>query len=172
MAVDCGAVPPHTRAVAIATPPGLSDAHVCIVLDLAKSEDLFSWHFGIVDVAHVPQYTPLIVTDVGRSFRFYGDLVGLKPLCGDEDEEYAEFSLGSGKLALAEPSALPRVEQNTSLPVTRQPRGKRTLTFEVDNVQAARKRLSEAGVNVQRSDQEWVTAFDDPDGNRVQIMPH
>lgn len=172
MAVDSGAVPPHTRAVAIATPGDLSVSHVCMVLDLAKSADLFSWHFGIVDVAQVPPYLPLMVANLGRSFRFYRDLIGLAVLSGDEDAQYAEFALGSGKLALAEPTALPRVAENTSLAVTQESRGKGKLGFEVDDVQAVRDRLTASGVSVQRGDQEWVTTFKDPDGNQVNIMPH
>jgi len=172
MAVDSGAVPPHVRAVAIATPGDLSVSHVCMVLDLAKSEDLFTWHFGIVDVAHVPQYTPLVVADLGKAFHFYRDLVGLKVLSRDESRRYVEFALGSGKLALAETDALSVVAQNTSLPITSESRGTQKLGFEVDDVQTTRDRLTAAGVAVERGDQEWITAFKDPDGNQVHIMPH
>jgi predicted enzyme related to lactoylglutathione lyase len=142
-----------------------------MVLHPAVSENLFTRHFSILDVAHVPQYAPLIVEDLGQAFLFYRDLVGLEVVSGDESGHYAEFSLGAGTLALAEASALPIVAQNTSVLLTPELRGEQTLLFGAKDVPAVRGRLSEAGVAVMRGDQEWITIFSDPDGNQVRIMP-
>jgi hypothetical protein len=171
MAADAGAVPPNTRVIAIATPVDLTVPHACVVVNLAKSEDLFSWRFGIVDVARVPQYTPLVVADLKAAFHFYRDLVGLQVLERDEESHYAEFKLGGGKLALAETKALPIVAGKTSLALTPESRGRQNLLFAVDDVKGVRERVSDAGVTVERGDQPWITTFQDPDGNQVCIMP-
>jgi catechol 2,3-dioxygenase-like lactoylglutathione lyase family enzyme len=143
-----------------------------MVLLPTVSENLFTQHFSILDVAHVPQYAPLIVEDLERVFLFYRDLLGLEVVSGDESGQYAEFRLGAGTLALAEAGALSIVAQNTSLLLTPELRGEQTLLFGVKDVQAVRGRLSAAGVAVKRGDQEWITAFRDPDGNQVCIMPN
>jgi catechol 2,3-dioxygenase-like lactoylglutathione lyase family enzyme len=171
MAADSGAIAPHTRVIAISTPVDLGVSHACMVVDLAKSEDLFSRHFGVVDVAQVPQYTPLIVSDLRRAFRFYRDLVGLRVLSGDESADYAEFALGAGRLALAEVAALPVIAERTSLLVSPASRGNQELLFAVDDVRAVRDRLVAADVAIERGEQPWITKFRDPDGNQVRIMP-
>ena len=172
MAADSGCLPLGGPCVAISTPPDLNVPHACMVLFPAVSEDLFTGRFAIVDMAHVPQYVPLVVEDLGSAFRFYRDLVGLEAASGDENGQYAEFELGDGKLALAEPDALSIVAENTSLLVTPELRGDQKLLFAVDDVRAASDRLTAAGVTVERGDQEWISAFRDPDGNQVRIMPH
>jgi len=171
LAADSGVLPLGELCTAIASPVDLGTPDGCIVLQPATTARLFTWDFGIMAFDQVGKCTPLIVSDLGTSLRFYGDLVGLKQLPGDEAAGYAELALGAGKLALAEEAALPTVSQETSIPLATLMGETRRLLFAVPNVEAVCERLAAEGVPREPGDQEWITRFKDPDGNTVEIMP-
>ena len=170
MAADSGVLPLHELCTAIASPVDLGTSDACMVLRPAAAAKLFTWDFGIIAFDQVGKYTPLVVSDLRPSLHFYGDVVGLKRLSSDDRAGYAELALGSGKLALAEEAAIPTVSQETSLPPATLMAEKRRLLFSVPNGEAVCERLASEGVPTEPGDQEWITRFEDPDGNTVEIM--
>ena len=171
MAADSGVLPLREPCAAIASPVDLGAPDACMVLHPATTARLFTWDFGIIAFDQVGKYTPLIVSNLSAALQFYGDIVGLRRLPSDDRAGYLELALGAGKLALAEEEAIPAVSQHTSLPLATLTGEKRRLLFSVPNGEAVCERLAAEGVSTEPGDQEWITRFEDPDGNTVEIMP-
>jgi len=135
-------------------------------------------HFGVV------------VSDMGRSLRFYRDLLGLKVVrMMDESGEYIDDMLSlqnvrvsTVKLSADSGSTLVELLEFKSHP--RQPRGDREVcsvgpshvAFTVDNLVAVHQRLSQAGVRFNAPPQlspdgyAKVTFCQDPDGTLVELV--
>ena len=113
-----------------------------------------------VDKMHVKlAYMAYAVSNVPRARRFYTDVLGLTP--GESfGENFVEFDLGNATFAIdAEP---PGIVPGTCSGVS----------FECDDVFAARDRLAGRGVEVtavMESPVCWFAFATDPDGNGFQI---
>ena len=107
----------------------------------------------------------LIVADAERSARFYVDTIGLN-VSEELSEPPSFFYLNSGACSLTLQTATDIGQEPASS-------GSIELGFKVDDVAAARSRLSQAGVELGAEQQmEWGSAVEarDPDGNRLNIF--
>jgi predicted enzyme related to lactoylglutathione lyase len=102
----------------------------------------------------------LYVSDMGRSLRFYRDLLGI-PLEGDDD--WTEATLGGTRFAL----------HATHEGIGELSAGTIHVSLEVADVDAAAERLRADGVETRETMRdEWGTALEvvDPDGYRVYLF--
>jgi catechol 2,3-dioxygenase-like lactoylglutathione lyase family enzyme len=102
-------------------------------------------------------------SDMDRSVAFYGDAVGLR-LTRREGDAWAEFDAGAARFAL-----------HGALDASGPAGG--TAVFEVDDLDAERRRLAECGVSFEQDNGEVpglarFASFRDPDGNVVQIIEY
>jgi lactoylglutathione lyase len=115
----------------------------------------------------------LYVADVGRSARFYRDLIGCEEIYrfpDDAEPGFVSLTLGGGKLSLTT-AASPRefLGRERSAGLTFE------LAFAAEDTDAEVERLRAAGVRVLRepADMPWgdrMAYVEDPDGNPVQIF--
>ncbi|HEY4270986.1 MAG TPA: VOC family protein [Candidatus Udaeobacter sp.] len=102
------------------------------------------------------------VSDLRRARAFYEGILGLKPNApARPDSYYIEYDVGAGTFA---------IETNPDWPVS--PDGM-SVTFEVEDFEAALKHLRDNGIAVFLGPTEtkvcrWA-AFRDPDGNRLVV---
>jgi lactoylglutathione lyase len=118
-------------------------------------------------------YVRLLVNNYRGSFRFYRDVMGMKPLRGDVDSEYAEFEASGVRLALFQRA---RMTEALGIPEPQgEGRGHVALVFAVDDVDAAHRELEKQGVKFTlspRTHEDWdvrTAHFHDPDGNVIEI---
>jgi len=111
----------------------------------------------VKEVAFVAYY----VRDMTRACRFYGEVIGLKRGAPFNDD-WVEFEVGSATFALDTTGEALGIAPGTSSGVA----------FEVDDIQAMRQRLLDAGVDATEV-HEFPPCFacfaSDPDGNRFAI---
>ncbi len=110
-----------------------------------------------VDFVAVP------VRDLARADRFYGETLGLERN-PNSDDRWVEYETGNVTLALVQPERLGREFQ--PLPFA-------AIAIRVGDVEQARRRLEEAGVEVHRDVYDsgvcTMAAFTDPDGNGILL---
>ena len=120
-------------------------------------------------------YTRLLVRNMGKTFRFYRDVLGLTPKLGGEDDVYAEFETGATTLALFRRSFMAPVVAAQDKPAAPEGQDTVALIFAVDNVDQAYRKLSGKGIAfvTQPEDRpEWglrTAHFRDPDGALIEI---
>jgi lactoylglutathione lyase len=113
----------------------------------------------------------LLVDELGPSFRFYRDVLGLVPSFGDEGDDYASFSFADGASQLA---LFVRNGQGAVVEL-RQPGDGVVVCLAVDDLDAEVARVSAAGGSfvAEPSEQpEWgirVAYLRDPAGNLVEL---
>ena len=100
---------------------------------------------------------------------FYSEMLGVRPSNEKSVDEWAEFNAGSARFALhAIPADIARQIEISSPPQARE-KNPVKLTFEVDDVDAERRRLASLGVTmVQRPWGSWDGI--DPEGNVFGIV--
>ena len=112
----------------------------------------------------------VFVKDLPRMRAFYGELLGVKPSNETWTDTWTEFDAGGVRFALhAIPPEIASQIEITSPP---RPRGQNPvkLIFEVDDVDAERKRLETLGTTmVERPWGAWDGI--DPEGNVFGIRP-
>ena len=125
---------------------------------------------GMNDVHH----QILLVADLERSERFYGDTVGLKPMGRDlwpEDGPTTTFQLDSGQyLVLVQVSEVPPAAHGVHT----------NMDISTEDFRALRERLEESGVRIRRAEArasrravgEISATFYDPDGNQLQMAAY
>jgi predicted enzyme related to lactoylglutathione lyase len=106
-------------------------------------------------------FTGSSVTDMKRSRAFYEEMLGLKPSEEMADGKWIEYQVGSGTFAIT------NINPQT-------PNGLGTsIAFEVDDIDAAVRKLQESGVRFLFDKSEtpvcWIAIVYDPDGNKVVI---
>ena len=111
----------------------------------------------------------LLVSDMGASYRFYKDLLGLHTTW-DENPGYAEFEVGP-ESALA---IFPRSEMAEAVELRAGDSDRVVLVLSVENVDASVEALREGGVDVGApfDRPEWgirVAHLRDPDGNLIEL---
>jgi predicted enzyme related to lactoylglutathione lyase len=101
------------------------------------------------------------VRDVPQARRFYGEVLGLRP--GEWfNEQWIEFDLGNATFALDGTGEELGITPGTSV----------GAAFEVDDIQAMRRRLVEAGAQVTEVYEFppcWACFANDPEGNRITL---
>ena len=118
-------------------------------------------------------HTRLLVTDYPACFRFYRDIMGLKPYIGDEGGPYAEFRMGNITLAIFTESLMAEALNQTIVPCQSCPQ--MVLCMRVDNVDAAQRAFAARGAKflTEAKDRpEWgirTIHLADPDGNLIEL---
>ncbi len=107
-------------------------------------------------------HVSVLITDVERSRRFYGELLGLKEIAPPKTFDFVAvwYDFGNQQLHL-----LLKDEPDTRSP--------RHFALKVDDVEAAREYFHEKGVEIKETVK--IPSADrffiwDPDGNRIEII--
>ncbi len=121
-------------------------------------------------------HTRLLVINFPACFRFYRDVLGLRPSWGNENDAYASFAQG-GKLVLAlfRRQEMAKIVKTSDLPLDPPVQDRSMLIFQVPDVDAAVLQLKQQGVRfvvepVDFADWGIRSAYlRDPDGNLVEL---
>ncbi|MET9910009.1 VOC family protein [Streptomyces sp. NPDC006476] len=116
----------------------------------------------------------LLVADFAACYRFYADVLGLKPQSGASEGPYEKFSpaTGSAGIALQDRSMMAEVLDELGDPAT----GHRSLVvLRVDDLDAYCERITERGATVLHgpapmTDRMRVAHLKDPEGNLVELQ--
>jgi predicted enzyme related to lactoylglutathione lyase len=116
----------------------------------------------------------LLVTDFAACYRFYGDVLGLKPQSGASEGPYEKFSpaVGSAGIALQDRSMMAEVLDEVGEPAT----GHRSLVvLRVDALDAYCEEITLRGATVLHgpaplTDRMRVARLKDPEGNLVELQ--
>lgn len=116
----------------------------------------------------------LLVMDFRGCYRFYRDVLGLKPQFEAEDGPYAKFTCdeGSAGLALQERAQLARVLGEPAVP----PAGHRSLiALRVDDLDAYCQQITGRGAVLAHgpapmTDRMRVAHLTDPEGNLIELQ--
>ncbi|MEU0197066.1 MULTISPECIES: VOC family protein [unclassified Streptomyces] len=116
----------------------------------------------------------LLVTDFAACYRFYGDVLGLKPQSGAAEGPYEKFSpaVGSAGIALQDRSMMAEVLDEVGDAAT----GHRSLVvLRVDALDAYCEEISLRGATILHgpapmTDRMRVAHLKDPEGNLVELQ--
>ncbi|MBO4258068.1 VOC family protein [Streptomyces griseorubiginosus] len=116
----------------------------------------------------------LLVADFAACYRFYADVLGLKPQSGASEGPYEKFSpaTGSAGIALQDRSMMAEVLDELGDTAT----GHRSLVvLRVDDLDAYCERITERGATVLHgpapmTDRMRVAHLKDPEGNLVELQ--
>jgi lactoylglutathione lyase len=116
----------------------------------------------------------LLVADVGRSVRFYRDVLGLRLNWGDETSRYASFETGGGRAQLAVFDRTAMAETVTAVDPPCTP-DRAVIVFGVDNMDTALDEIRERGGLIAHEPVDrpaWgirVAYLRDPDDNLIEL---
>ncbi len=121
-------------------------------------------------------HTRLLVVNFPACFRFYRDVLGLRPSWGDENDAYASFAQ-EGKLVLAlfRRQEMAKVVGTSDLPLNPPAQDHTVLVFQVPDVDAAVLQLEQQGVEFVAEPADFAdwgvrsAYLRDPDGNLVEL---
>jgi catechol 2,3-dioxygenase-like lactoylglutathione lyase family enzyme len=125
-----------------------------------------------------PIHTRLLVTDFPACFRFYRDILQLRPTWGDEADRYASFTQTPGGeivLALYSRQHMAEVVGTSSLPVDNPVQDKNVLIFSLPDLDAMVSRLQQQGVAFVKGPTDFpdwgcrCAYLRDPDGNLIEL---
>jgi predicted enzyme related to lactoylglutathione lyase len=116
----------------------------------------------------------LLVTDFAACYRFYAEVLGLKPQSGAVNGPYEKFSpaTGSAGIALQDRAMMAEVLREVGDP----PTGHRSLVvLRVDDLDAYCEQITSRGAALVRgpapmTDRMRVAHVEDPDGNLVELQ--
>lgn len=114
----------------------------------------------------------LFVHRLDRAADFYGRQLELPLRVDGRDQGWCVFDLGSGVDLVVERVAPDAGEDEQAL--VGRPTG---LSLAVDDIRAAQQRLAAQGVPFDGAPEHqswggWITGFEDPDGNGLQLVQH
>jgi len=108
-------------------------------------------------------FVPVPTHDLDAAVRFYGDTLGLRRSVHIPERGYAEFETGNLTLSIIDPEKL-GIEYHAS---------GNAIALHVDDVQDARRRLEQQGVNFHGDTLDtsvcYMAFFSDPDGNALML---
>jgi len=110
-------------------------------------------------------HAALLVTDLDRAQQFYSRVVGLKEKARpDFDFPGTWYDLGECELHLM-------VTSEPLPPADKRPRRDNHIAFHVDDLEAAKQALEEAGLEYRKSSSDQPSIFvRDPDGNLIELQ--
>jgi catechol 2,3-dioxygenase-like lactoylglutathione lyase family enzyme len=123
-------------------------------------------------------HTRLLVLNFPECFRFYRDILHLKPSWGDENDTYASFTQGDDPaivLAIFNRQAMSAVLGTAALPLNPQEQDRSILIIEVEDLEAAVEEMHRQGVSFVKGptdfpDWGYRGAFlRDPDGHLIEL---
>ena len=123
-------------------------------------------------------HTRLLVVNFAECFKFYKDVMGFEVTWGDENDSYAAFSDQEGEettLAMYRRKDMADILGTADLPLEADCQERAILIFEVEDVDAKFKELSEQGAEVALEPQDFVdfgfrgAYLRDPDGNLIEL---
>jgi catechol 2,3-dioxygenase-like lactoylglutathione lyase family enzyme len=117
----------------------------------------------------------LIVSDFRAAFRFYRDVLGLKPQDPSDAGPYAKFSLPSGAAAIALHDRADLAQALPELTATNEGGERALIVLKVDDVDATLAQLRQRGAHVQKeAGDRWgrlrVAYLRDPEGNLIELQ--
>ena len=121
------------------------------------------------------EFTRLLVTNFKECFRFYRDVMGLKPNFGTEDDTYADFEIGDVNISLFDKAEMYAVLGASLNPVPAEIQDTICLTFSVENVDEFCAHLQARAVPLltEPADHpDWgirTIHFRDPDGHLIEV---
>ena len=106
-------------------------------------------------------FIAIAVSDKERARKFYQETLELKPTRTQMGGAWVEYDLGATTIGVG------------SHPAWKPSRDGTTVAFEVEDIDAAIKKLKERGVNfdIEKSETPvcWMAQFRDPDGNKLVV---
>jgi catechol 2,3-dioxygenase-like lactoylglutathione lyase family enzyme len=123
-------------------------------------------------------HTRLLVMNFPACFRFYRDVLQLRPSWGDEADSYASFTQNQGDdivLALYRRQDMSAVVGTDSLPLDPPSQDRSMLILSVEDVDGMVSRLQKQGVAVVREPADFPdwgirsAYLRDPDGNLIEL---
>ncbi len=117
----------------------------------------------------------LLVTDLTACFRFYGNVLGLPVLFGDETSRYASFSAGGAEIALFSCDGMAEAVGMGDLPSVANAKDKIALIIAVPDVDEAYSAVVGRGgvfVNPPHDQLQWgvrCAHLRDPEGNLIEL---
>jgi lactoylglutathione lyase len=123
-------------------------------------------------------HTRLLVNNFAACFRFYRDVMGFQVTWGDENDSYASFTDKEGEettLSIYRRKEMADIIGTAKLPTEAICQDRAILIFEVEDVDANFKKLSEQGTEVALEPVDFVdfgfrgAYLRDPDGNLIEL---
>jgi len=117
----------------------------------------------------------LIVSDFHAAFRFYRDVLGLKPQASSDAGPYAKFSLPNGTAAIALHDRADLAQVLPQLTATNEGGERALIVLKVDDVDATFAQLRQRGAHVEKEPGDrWgslrVAYLRDPEGNLIELQ--
>ncbi len=119
----------------------------------------------------------LLVEDFDACFRFYRDVIGLKPVWGEEGGRYADFEAGGGTfVALFKRDLMAAAVGTEDLPVATPARDRAALVLQVEDLKDAVAGLKAKGVVFVTAPKDYpawtirAAHLRDPDGNLIELF--
>ncbi|NWF68444.1 MAG: VOC family protein [Chloroflexi bacterium] len=120
-------------------------------------------------------FTRILVTNFAACFRFYRDVLGLKPGFGTENDTYADFECGDANISLFDKNEMSETLGTGALPARPAAQDHVCLIFSVENVDTFYKEQSAKGVTFTlppTDHPDWgirTVHLRDPDGNLIEL---
>ena len=119
----------------------------------------------------------LLVERFDACFRFYRDVIGLRPVWGEEGGRYAEFKAGDGmSLALFKRDLMAEAVGTRDLPPDARAQDRAAIILQVDDLEDTVSKLQAKGAALVTEPKDYpawtirAAHLRDPDGNLIELF--